>query len=65
MKSSEAFSIFKEYNVLSCLDSFYDVLRTIENKHIVEIIYELIKSSDEDKSRFQDWPKSCQTLLKS
>ena len=42
MKGKEAFRLFKEYGVLDCLSSFYDVLHSFGDKYIVADIDEFI-----------------------
>ena len=42
MKGDEAFRLFKEYDVLDYLGSFYDVLHTFGERYIIHDIEEFI-----------------------
>ena len=45
LRGDEAFNLFKEYEVLNYLDSFYDVLHTFGERYIVLDIEEFIAES--------------------
>ena len=42
LRGDEAYRLFKEYDVLGYLDSFYDVLHTFGERYIIQDIEEFI-----------------------